>query len=83
MQEASDFLHTYSLSSKEWFDRGIKNTSPRKTEQVTAFKVLGFPKTKVEDVQKIWKTDQVDFEIDPRVEEHIAVECQYAHYTKQ
>ena len=51
---------------------------------MTAFKVLGFPRTKVADVKRVMDlNDEVQFKIDERIEEHLEVECQYDHYTKQ
>ena len=50
MDKAKDFLHSYSMPNFKWFEKGIKTASPTKTEQVSAFRLLGFPKTKLADV---------------------------------
>ena len=35
---------SYSLPNKVWHQAGIKKASPSKTDQVTAHKVLSYPK---------------------------------------
>ena len=72
MAEASSFLHSYQLPNKKWFEKGVKTASPTKTDQVTAFRVLGFPNVALKEVQKIWQENE-DFVVDPRIEGHMAV----------
>ena len=39
---------------------------------------------RVGQIQSIWnEQEDIEFEVDKRIENHIEVECQYAHYVKQ
>ena len=82
MKQSIAFLNSFSLPNKKWHAQGISKASPSKTDQVSAFKVLGFPSVKVSDVEPIWKAQGESFEIDKRVADHISVHCQYDHYAR-
>lgn len=83
LDNAISFMLSYSLPNQKWFNQGIESASAKKSDPVSAFKVLSFPRTKVAQVQQILKANQVEFTVDERIEEHLEVECQYSHYSKQ
>ena len=82
MDKAVATLHSFSLPNNQWFAKGIERASPTKTEHVSAYRVIGYPNAKVQDVQRIWKESELDLTIDKRIEEHLNVECQYDHYSR-
>lgn len=47
MSEAISFLHSFTLPNFKWFEKGIKKASPTKTDQISAYKALEFPRVKV------------------------------------
>jgi len=83
-QKAFDFLFSYSLPSSKWNQRGIDKASSIKThELVTAAKILGYPGMDPSVAQKAWQIDEPEAVIDPRIVDHVSVECQYSHYIEQ
>ena len=86
MQTTRDFLSQFTLPSRVWNKHGVPNTSSKAsaTDQISAQKILSFPKVRVDQIQPIWNDhDDIEFEVDKRIKSHIEVECQYAHYVKQ
>ena len=43
MAEANEFLHSFSIPNFKWFEAGIKTASAKKSDPISAHKVLGFP----------------------------------------
>ena len=56
----------------------MPNTSSKATatDQISAQKILSFPKVRVGQIQSIWnEQEDIEFEVDKRIEHHIEVEC--------
>ncbi|CDW81361.1 trna uridine 5-carboxymethylaminomethyl modification protein [Stylonychia lemnae] len=82
-EKALEFVMYYSLPSQKWYNRGIKMASSIKTDQVSAFRIMGYPGIEPEAAQRAWQMDEPEREIDSRIMDHIYVESQYSHYASQ
>ena len=69
------FLRGFTLPSKKWFEKGVKQASTSKCDQVSAEKVLSYAGVQISDVETA--SDHI---FDPLVKEHVHIECQYSHY---
>jgi hypothetical protein len=51
MAKAKDFMLSYSMTSKNWFEAGIKAASQINTNKVFANEVVSYPKVSLQEVQ--------------------------------
>ena len=70
-----DFILQYSIPSHKWHLRGIEQASPQKTDPISAYKMLSYASVEVDKAQEAWQVDHPEFALDPRISDHIAVEC--------
>lgn len=80
-QEAQIFLRTYSVPSSIWHQRGVTETSPTKTEQISAAKLLSFAGVTLDSAEKAWQVDD-PFKVARVARTNVFVEQQYEHYIK-
>lgn len=74
---------SYAMTSKAWFEAGIKAASPTNTNKVRANEVVAYPKITLQEVQNIWKSSGNDFTVDPRVHSSVETEAKYVTYSEQ
>ena len=48
MEKARQSLHSFGMANHKWYKAGIKQASPKKTDKVTADKLLSFPGTNID-----------------------------------
>jgi tRNA uridine 5-carboxymethylaminomethyl modification enzyme len=74
MEKANEFLTNFTLPSHKWHSRGVTQCSNNKSEQISAQKVLSYPKVSFDQVQQAWQADTV-FTVDERVKSPVHVHC--------
>jgi len=55
MAKAREFMMSYSLTNKVWFEAGIEAASKESTNKVTAREIMSFPKVSINTVQSVWQ----------------------------
>jgi hypothetical protein len=64
MAKAREFMISYSLCNKVWFESGINAASPTNTGRLTAKDITAFPKVTLQQVQNVWQSKGADFQVD-------------------